>query len=121
MVEYQRQVANVIRRNPNLDYLMTSVGGGFGGASGNTANVNVLLTPSDQRKDSVAQIVNKLRPGISRFPGFRAIPRIPPAINIGTRGSSAAYELTLTSSDTEELARQARRLQTAVERETRYV
>jgi len=121
MVQYQRQVANVIRRNPNLDYLMTSVGGGFGGASGNTANVNVLLTPSDQRKDSVAQIVNKLRPAISRFPGFRAIPRIPPAINIGTRGSSAAYELTLTSSDTEELARQARRLQTAVERETRYV
>ena len=121
MVEYQRQVANIVRRNPNLDYLMASVGGGFGGASGNSANVNVLLTPSDERKDSVAQIINKIRPAISRFAGFRAIPRIPPAINIGTRGSSAAYELTITSSDTEELARQARRLEVAVQRERDYV
>ena len=121
MVDYQRDVANIIRRNPNIDYLMTSVGGGFGGAGTNTANVNILLTPSDERQDSVLQIVNKLRPAISRFPGFRAIPRIPPAINIGARGSNAAYELTITSSDTEELARQARRLQVAVERERNYV
>jgi multidrug efflux pump subunit AcrB len=69
----------------------------------------------------VVQIVNKIRPAIARFPGFRAIPRIPPAINIGTRGSSAAYELTITSPDTEELATQARRLQRAVEREAAYV
>ena len=121
MVDYQRDVANIIRRNRNIDYLMTSVGGGFGGASSNTANVNILLTPSDERQDSVLQIVNKIRPAIARFPGFRAIPRIPPAINIGVRGSNAAYELTLTSSDTEELARQARRLQVAVERERNYV
>ena len=121
MVDYQRDVANIIRRNRNIDYLMTSVGGGFGGASSNTANVNILLTPSDERQDSVLQIVNKIRPAIARFPGFRAIPRIPPAINIGARGSNAAYELTLTSSDTEELARQARRLQVAVERERNYV
>ena len=121
MVDYQKQVADVIRHNPNIDYIMSSVGGGFGGSSGNSANFNILLKPADERKDSVAQIVNRMRPAVSRFPGFRAIQRIPPAINIGTRGSAASYELTLTSSDTNDLTAQAQRLEDVIARQRDYV
>jgi hydrophobe/amphiphile efflux-1 (HAE1) family protein len=121
MVEYQKQVADVIRHNPNIDYIMASVGGGFGGSSGNNANFNILLKPADQRKDSVSEVVNRMRPSVSRFPGFRAIQRIPPAINIGTHGSAASYELTLTSSDTTDLIAQAQKLEDVIARQRDYV
>ncbi|HYL39605.1 MAG TPA: efflux RND transporter permease subunit [Bryobacteraceae bacterium] len=118
MLDYQQQVANILRQDKNFDYLMVSVGGGYGPNSGNSANVNMFLLPRDQRQFSTSQIMNQVRPRISRFPGFRAIMRIPPAINIGTRGSNASYELTVQSSDTEALNREARRLEAAVARET---
>ncbi len=121
MMDYQKAVADIIRRDPNVDTFMASVGGGFGGASGNQANMNILLKPRDQRKLSVPQFIESIRPKISRFPGFQAIPRIPPTINIGARGSAAAYELTVSSPDTEALYPQSQKLLAAVEKETAYV
>jgi HAE1 family hydrophobic/amphiphilic exporter-1 len=118
MVDYQRQIARVVQQDGNAENFMISVGGGYGGSSGNNANVNLFLKPRAERKLSVNQIVDQLRPKISRFPGFRAFLRVPPAINIGTRGSNASYELTVQSSDTETLNREARRLEAAVARET---
>ncbi len=69
----------------------------------------------------MAQIMDELRPKIARFSGFQAFMRIPPTINIGTRGSRAAYELTILSPDTEALARESIRLQNAVEKESDIV
>jgi hydrophobic/amphiphilic exporter-1 (mainly G- bacteria), HAE1 family len=120
MVEYQRQVAEIVRKNPNVDGFMANVGGNFGN-SGNQAQMFLMLKPRGERKDTIADIVEQIRPRISRFPGFRATMRIPPTINIGGRGSSSSYELTVQSTDTEALARESQRLQAAVERETAYV
>jgi HAE1 family hydrophobic/amphiphilic exporter-1 len=114
MMDYQKQVAEIIRRDPNVDTFMASVGGGFGGQSGNNANMNILLKPANERSMTMQQVMDKLRPQIARFPGFQTFLRIPPTINIGTRGSRAAYELTILSSDTEALARESQKLMTAV-------
>jgi len=121
MKDYQQAVADIIRKDPNVDTFMASVGGGFGGQSGNNANMNIILKPANERKLSMAQIMDELRPKIARFSGFQAFMRIPPTINIGTRGSRAAYELTILSPDTEALARESIRLQNAVEKESDIV
>ena len=52
-------------------------------------------------RSTMQQVMDKLRPQIARFPGFQVFMRIPPTINIGTRGSRAAYELTILSPDTD--------------------
>ncbi len=121
MVDYQKAVAEIVRRDPNVDTFMASVGGGFGGQSGNNANMNIILKPANERKLTMAQVMDVLRPKIARFSGFQAFMRIPPTINIGTRGSRAAYELTILSPDTEALARESIRLQNAVEKESDIV
>src|SRR5262249_25500672 len=100
---------------------MASVGGGYGAMGGNNAMMNILLKPRSERKATMAQVMERLRPQIARFPGFQAFMRIPPAINIGTRGSRAAYEMTVLSPDTDALARESERLKQAIERETNYV
>src|SRR5207248_8471328 len=77
MVTYQRQVADVVRKDPNVLTFMASVGGGFGGAGGNRSNMNIILKPRRERPLTAQQIVNELRPKISRFPGFRAFLTLP--------------------------------------------
>jgi len=117
MVDYQQAVADIVRKDPNVDTFMAQVGGGFMGQGGNNANMNIILKPRKERTLTMQQIMDRLRPQIARFPGFQTFMRIPPTINIGTRGSRAAYELTILSPDTEALARESQRLQAAVERE----
>jgi HAE1 family hydrophobic/amphiphilic exporter-1 len=121
MMDYQKAVAEIVRRDPNVDTFMASVGGGFGGQSGNNAMMNIILKPRNERTKTMQQVMDELRPKIARYPGFQTFMRIPPAINIGTRGSRAAYELTVLSADTEALARESEKLRAAVEKETDYV
>ena len=121
MMDYQKAVAEIVRRDPNVDTFMASVGGGFGAQGGNNAMMNIILKPRNERTMTMQQIMDELRPKIARYPGFQTFMRIPPAINIGTRGSRAAYELTVLSPDTEALARESEKLRLAVERESNYV
>ncbi len=121
MMDYQKSVADIVSRDPNVDTFMASVGGGFGGQSGNNAMMNIILKPRNERTMTMQQVMDTLRPQIARFPGFQTFLRIPPTINIGTRGSRAAYELTVQSPDTEALARESQKLQTAVEKESDIV
>jgi hydrophobic/amphiphilic exporter-1 (mainly G- bacteria), HAE1 family len=121
MMDYQKAVADIVSRDPNVDTFMASVGGGFGGQSGNNAMMNILLKPRSERTLTMQQIMDKLRPQIARFPGFQTFLRIPPTINIGTRGSRAAYELTVQSPDTDALARESQKLLDAVTRESDIV
>jgi HAE1 family hydrophobic/amphiphilic exporter-1 len=121
MLKYQQAVADIVANDPNVDTFMSSVGGGFGGHGGNEASMNIILKPANQRTMTMAQVMDELRPKIGRFAGFQTFMRVPPTINIGTRGSRAAYELTVLSPDTEALARESNRLLEAVQKETDYV
>ncbi|HEV1287949.1 MAG TPA: efflux RND transporter permease subunit, partial [Bryobacteraceae bacterium] len=102
MVNYVRRLSDIVRADPNVDTFMASVGGGFGGASVNNSRMSVLLKPRKERKLTVPQIIEEMRPKIGNFPGFRCFMTVPPTIRIGGRMSKSAYELTVQSADTEE-------------------
>ena len=114
MVDYQRQLADVIRKDPNVVTFMANVGGGFGGAGGNRSNMNIILKPRRERKLTAQQIVNELRPKISRFPGYRAFLTLPPSIRIGGRRSPSGYQVTVQSQNTDDLYLWAGRLLSAI-------
>src|SRR5260221_11900987 len=103
MADYQRKVADIIRRDPNVETFMASVGGGFGGSAGNSSRMNVILKPRRQRPLTANQIIEKLRPQLINFPGFRVFMTMPPTIRIGGRPLKSAYELTLQGPGTEKL------------------
>jgi HAE1 family hydrophobic/amphiphilic exporter-1 len=110
MMDYQRQIAEVIRRDSNVLAFMTNVGGGFGGSAGNRGNMNISLKPRRYRRLTAQQIVNQLRPKISQFPGYRAFLTLPPSIRIGGRQASSSYQVTVQSQNTSDLYTWANRL-----------
>jgi HAE1 family hydrophobic/amphiphilic exporter-1 len=103
----QQRVADVLRRDPNVDSFMSSTGGGFGSSGANSGRMFVQLKPRAERTMTAAQVLEKLRPKLGGFPGIRIFISLPPAIRLGGRGSKSGYEFTVQGPDTAELYKQA--------------
>jgi len=113
MVEYINRSIDVLRRDPNTESIMASAGGNFG-STANQSRWFVQLIPRRQRTLSVTEVINKLRPKLSRYPGFRVFLVAPPSIRIGGRPTKTAYDFTVQSPDTDELYREASKLESVV-------
>ena len=110
MSQYQQKVSDIIRNDSNVDAIMSSCGGS-GWGSANTGRMFVTLKPRRQRLLTVNQVVEELRPKVSRFAGFRVFMTVPQALRIGGRMSKSSYDFTVQGPDTDELYRQAQRLE----------
>jgi len=115
MVQYSQRVARIISRDPDVDtfFVRTGGSGGYGGAS-NTSGVMVNLLPRRQRKATVVDIVNRLRPQLANLTGLRVTMSIPQAIRVGGRQARASYDYTLVGPDTQQLFREAPKLERLV-------
>ncbi|MEO7652954.1 MAG: efflux RND transporter permease subunit, partial [Bryobacteraceae bacterium] len=113
MAVLQQRVADIIRADPNVETFMSSAGGSsFGSVGGSSAGrMYVELKPRLQRTLSAMEIVNRLRPKVSGFPGIRVFLSVPPALRIGGRPSKSTYELTLQGPDTADLYKQSQVLE----------
>jgi len=110
MVRYQAMVSAIIVQDPDVDSFNSSTGGGFRGA-GNTGNLMVNLKPRRQRKATVNDIVNRLRPKLSGFPGLKVYLTVPQAIRVGGRMSKSSFDFTLYGPDTQQLYTEAQKLE----------
>lgn len=109
----QQKIAEILRRDPNVDSFMSSTGGNYGGGA-NSGRMHVQLKPRRMRTQTAAEVLEKLRPKVAGLPGIRAFITLPPAIRMGGRGSKSGYEFTIQGPDTAELYRQAQRLEREV-------
>src|SRR5439155_2025838 len=78
-----------------------------GSQGSNQGSLFVELKPRSERKLSVEQVMEELRPKVAQVPGIRAFLVNQPPINIGGRYGRALYQFTLQDTDTEELYRWA--------------
>ncbi len=115
MVKYQQLVSQIMVQDPDVESFYSSTGGGFGGAA-NTGRLMVNLKPRRQRVATVVDIVNRLRPKVSNFPGLRVYISIPQAIRVGGRMSRSSYDFTLYGPDTQQLYEEAPKLERIVAR-----
>jgi HAE1 family hydrophobic/amphiphilic exporter-1 len=76
----------------------------------------VNLKPRRQRVATVTDIVNRLRPRVSGFPGLRVFLSIPQAIRVGGRMSKSSYDFTLYGPDTQQLYSEAQKLERIMQR-----
>jgi HAE1 family hydrophobic/amphiphilic exporter-1 len=112
MVRFGDLVSRIVIKDPDVESFFMRTGGG--GNAGNYGNLNVNLKPRRQRKATVGDIVNRIRPRISNIPGLRVSLQIPQAIRIGGRNSQSSYDYTLYSVDTDALYREAPKLEEAM-------
>src|SRR5438067_5132387 len=113
LVEYQARVADVIRRNENVEALVSTVGGSASATLGgpNLGQLVVHLKPRSERRELANDIIEKLRPQLADIAGVEVYLQNPPTIRIGGQVSKSLYQFSMQSPNREELYAAARSLQ----------
>ncbi len=118
MVEYQKQIAAVIQKNPNVDALSSTLGGTQSATLGgpNFGEIVVHLKPRSERKKLVNAIIDDLRPQLADFPGMRVYLQNPPTVQIGGQVTKSLYQFSMQSPVKPELYRYSDELLHEVEK-----
>ncbi len=116
MLKYQDTVAKILVNDPDIETFFSSTGGGYGGASSSSGRFMVNLKPRRERVATMTDVVNRLRPKLSNFPGLRVFMTIPQAIRIGGHMSKSGYDFTLYGPDTQQLYQEAPKLERMIAR-----
>jgi len=103
MVQRQRQLAEIVAKEPAIESFMSFVGASGSRITTNTGLLFINLKPRSERDVTPDQLIAKLRPLLNEVPGIRAYPQNPPSIRIGGQSTSASYQYTLQGTDTREL------------------
>ncbi|MEO7996209.1 MAG: efflux RND transporter permease subunit [Gemmatimonadaceae bacterium] len=110
LVAKQREVAEIVRQDPNVAFVLSSVGGGGGPSTGNNGRLTVRMKPRSERPH-VDVVMRQLNAKVSKVPGMQTFFRNPPPISIGGRRSNSSYQISLQSADIAELYTSARLLE----------
>jgi HAE1 family hydrophobic/amphiphilic exporter-1 len=110
MASHTHAIADIVRANPNI----TDVGAFVVG--GNQAFFFCKTKPRDERQLSVDQIIGQLRPATMAVPGVFAFLQNPPPITVSGQEGLSVYQLTMQSTNLDELYSWAPRLTAAMQK-----
>jgi len=99
MLDHQREVVDIIRKNPNINVINSVIGASGPNASVNNGRILMQLKPQSERKGQISadEIIQELTPKLRRVPGIQTFLRVPPAISIGGQQTNSLYQFTLQS------------------------
>jgi HAE1 family hydrophobic/amphiphilic exporter-1 len=99
MVARQNALAEVIRRDPDVVSVMSTVGGGNAANTVNSGRIFVTLRQKPERTDSALQVIARLRRVSATVPGINIFYQPVQSINIATTQTRAQYQFGMRSSD----------------------
>jgi multidrug efflux pump subunit AcrB len=107
MRERQEKVLEVLRRDPDVQNVVSFIGGQ---GTQNTGNVFIALKPRARRRASADQIIARLRPKLAQVPGIQLFLQSVQDVRIGGRLARTQYQYTLQGADLDELQAWAPRM-----------
>jgi HAE1 family hydrophobic/amphiphilic exporter-1 len=105
MAERQREIAGILRQDPAIDYLNSTVGAGGPNPTNNYGRIFIALKAKPERKDHATTVIQRLRRAVSGVPGIAVYFQNVQNINLTGRITKSEYQYTIQSSDTETLYR----------------
>jgi len=111
MSRHQQALVDVIRTDPNVSGVLSTVGASDVSAASNTGNILILLKPMNQRKLNVDEVIEALRNKVNSVPGISIYLQNPPLVQVGGQVTKSPYQLTLQGPDRDDLYRNATELQ----------
>jgi multidrug efflux pump subunit AcrB len=104
MVELQRRAVQVVLADPAVAGASSSVGASFFSVQPNTGRMFVALKPMAERGGMTAQqVIDRLRRPSNSIPGLRVFMFAVQDFGFGARQSNSKYQLTLWSTDFDDL------------------
>ena len=104
MVDKQRLIAEIVRKDPDVVSVASFVGAGTVNATANTGHLYINLKPRDQRKASASEIIDRLREATKDVEGIALFMQAVQDVQIDSRVSRTQYQYTLEDADEAELS-----------------
>src|SRR5205807_618516 len=104
MVTRQRQVADVVMRDPDVLNVASFVGAGPVSPTVNSGRLYIGLKPRDQRNASAQEIIERLRDATKDLEAISLFMQAVQDVQIETRVSRTQYQYTLQDANEAELA-----------------
>jgi len=114
MKRHQLKVMEVVQQDPNVHSFSSTVGAGGPSPTGNLGRIFITLKPRDERKLHADEVIQQLRPKLSKIPGIQVFLQNPPPIRIGGQLTKAQYQFTLQSPEIKELYENAPKLEAKI-------
>jgi multidrug efflux pump len=95
-----QQIGAVIKSDPAVENVI-----GFSGGATNTASFYVALKPLAERKVTAFQVIDRLRPKLSRLPVSSTFLQAVQDLRIGGRSSNATYQYTIQADNVDDLSK----------------
>ncbi len=86
-----------------LKAFSSSIGAGGPNIAGNTGRVFLVLKPRSERRLTIDQVIEELRPKLATVPGIKVFLQNMPSIRIGGQLTKSLYQYTLQSPDADDL------------------
>jgi hydrophobic/amphiphilic exporter-1 (mainly G- bacteria), HAE1 family len=106
MKERQLALAQLLKTDPAVDYINSTVGAGGPNPTANYGRLFIALKPIKQR-DPASKVIARLRQKAGQIPGMQAFFQSIQNLSIGGRISKSQYQYVMQSGDTEALYRLA--------------
>jgi multidrug efflux pump len=103
MQQLQGQIEDAIKRDPDVDGLVSILGVSRMNPTPNAGRLAITLRPRDGRVATIDDIVARLKLEVAPIPGITVYFQPVQDIQISTRSSRAQYQYTLVGSDTAEV------------------
>src|SRR6187549_1587199 len=100
MKERQQALVEVLKSDPAIEYLNSTVGSGGPNPTANYGRLFIALKPKKER-DNLQTVIGRLRVKARQVPGMQAFFQPIQNINLGGRLNKSQYQYTLQSNDTE--------------------
>lgn len=104
MVELQQRVSAIVREDPAVAGVGSSVGASTFNASVNRGRLFISLKPLDER-DPAPKVIDRLRRKLSTIPGISTFLTTSPDVRVGGRSSKAQYQFTVWSPNFDEVVK----------------
>ncbi len=110
MQDKLKQFIDIVMSDPAVKSLAADTGGG----AENTGRLEIELKPVDERKASVYEVIDRLRPRLAAVPGATLFLQANQDITVGGRLAGSQYQYTLSSENLDDLLQWAPRVEAAM-------
>ncbi|MGA2449265.1 MAG: multidrug efflux RND transporter permease subunit [Polyangiaceae bacterium] len=117
MMDLQREVADVVLRDPDVQSVASFIGSDGTNPTTNSGRLSITLKPHDARRSSADEIIARLKPQLDKVDGIEVYLQSVQDLQIDSRVSRTQYQYTLEDADPAELAAWAPKLVTELRHE----
>ncbi len=99
MAQKHQQVSEIVAADPAV----ATIGGFVGGGANNNGFAFISLKPKSERKETADEVINRLRPKLSKVVGVSLYLQAAQDLKVGGRTGRSQYQYTLQSANLEDL------------------